>query len=296
MAFTLYETLIVVAIVSILVFISLISISKNLDKELGKLYTKAYSTLSLSCFNIQKDVEEFNATKDLQAQELGMSGAPDGDKKRFPNIKAAVTPKEADLCSALSSVDKGYLNIVTADCTIYANNVFLDNTPPKDGSSFQTTDGLKYYIAKVTDSDYYYIWVDINGSRGPNSTKFTKNNRHPDIVPFVINKENGVVVPQGIPIYDATYMNARVLYANPNLAKDYSRTMTYSQAVQIAYGGSTWTLDPLSVSKESVFTRTFPVPFTKPSKPTGVTSCPASGYVTTRDFPPCQVEVSKFVR
>lgn len=298
-AFTLFETLIVLAIVALLVLLTL-KIFKNADeKAYGDLYAKAYNTLNTATYNIQLKVEEHNDLANLEAQREGSSSASDSDLLRFPNVAKNVTnPTDAQLCAELTSLEEGFINTISDSCGTSANNTnMMNNIIPKN-PTFRATDGMKYYLATPAGIlDFYYIWVDINGDRGPNSTKYVMGKKRPDIVPFLISKENGIVVPQGYPTYDITYLKARVLSADPDLEKDYSIPMTFYEAQSIAYSGKTWTLDPLSAKVD--FDKTFPSNLPKPTPSTTIKNslkCDSSSYTVTRDFPPCAVEVSVFMR
>ena len=305
LAFTIFETLMVMAITAVLVILSL-KIFRNADeKTYANLYAKAFKTLNTATYNIQKDVDDFNAEKNLEYQEQGQSGAPDSEKKRFPNIQCgtscdSTTPTPAQLCSALISDDTGYINATKNSCTVSSMGNFTVDGQIEVEPSFVTTDGMKFYIINQNDSDFFYLWVDINGDRLPNRTKYIANKKRPDVVPFLINKDNGVVVPQGLPVYDSTYMTARVVSGNPELDKDYSIPMTYYEAQRIAFSARTWELDKMSVPSKSVFNSTF----SNYKKSTSYDSTIASelkcndtsGYDVNRDFPPCTVEVSTFTR
>lgn len=295
-AFTLYETLIVIVIVAILVILSFKIYKNQEEKALGNLYTKAYKTLNVACYNILQNVVEYNSEKNLEYQEKGISQAPSSELKRFPDImgqNTTVTP--ANLCEALVGTD-GYLNISTSGCQITSSSSFTSGI--KDSSkitpSFTTTDGMKYYITDYNKGDnFYMVWVDINGSRRPNANVFTSGKR-PDVVPFAIDKEKGIVVPAGIPTYDTAYLKARVLFANPDLEKDYSTPMTFFEAKSTAYQNASWSLDPLSRGFSyfpAALINGVQTPATKYNS-----NCSSSGYNTTRDFPPCMVEISTFMK
>ncbi len=306
-AFTLMETMIVIGITAILIMLSL-KIYRNADeKAYGNLYEKAFKTLNVATYNIQMDVDNYNAEKDLEAQKEGKSGADDKDKKRFPYIDCTGSscdttyPTTAQLCTALTGNERGYINVSgSTSCTEMENSVFLTGEGISESPSFTTTDGMKYYLTTSSDSDYFFVWVDINGARRPNSSKYTTGNKRPDIVPFIINKSNGFVVPQGIPTYDPTYLKARVISAHPDLDKEYSSPMTFSEARKIAFQGKNWTLDPLSKNITD-FDQTLPENYTakadltKASITTTATQLKCNnttGYVVTRDFPPCTIEIS----
>lgn len=295
-AFTMFETLIVMAIIAIMVILSL-KIFQNADeKALGDMYAKAYKTLNTATYNILQDVKEYNDEKNLEYQEKGISGAPTSELKRFPDIPFNDLPTPANLCSALVGAEdgKGYLNAPIKGCTISGSNIFMSQGAQKADPSFVTSDGFMYYITDMDDgkNGFYLVWVDINGGRRPN-TSFYKKKKKPDIVPFVISKENGVVVPQGIPVYEIAYMKARVLYADPDLDKDYSIPMTFAEARRRAYGSSYWKLDPMSKDYDSLFSSMYTDDVKKPTLKSD-SKCSSGGYSTTRDFPPCMVEVSTF--
>lgn len=293
-AFTLYESLIVIVIVSIIVILSFKIYKNQEEKTLGNLYSKAYKTLNTACYNVLQEVVEYNDQKNLEYQEKGISNAPASELKRFPNVlgqNTAVTP--ANLCDALVGTD-GYLNVSTSGCNITSYTSFSNGT--KDTSSltpsFVTSDGMKYYITNYSNTALYLVWVDINGGRRPNANIFI-NGKRPDVVPFLIDKDKGVVVPLGIPTYDTVYLKARVLYADPDLDKDYSTPITFKEAQYRAYNSKTWTLDPLS---KSISLSSTLLQGTIPPSQKSDSNCSSSGYDTARDFPPCMVEISTFMK
>ncbi len=309
LAFTVFETLIVMAITALLVILSL-KIFRNADeKTYANLYAKAYKTLNTATYNIQEDVDNYNEEKNLEAQESGKSGAEDSEKKRFPNIDCGAScdgtnPTPEQLCSALTADDKGYINVTNSSCKISDMSNFTTDKEIEVEPSFVTTDGMKYYILNYNDFQYFYLWVDINGDRLPNRTKYIAGKKKPDVIPFIISKDNGVVVPQGLPVDDSTYMTARVVSGNPDLDKDYSIPMTFGEAQHIAFSDQEWELDKMSVTTKSSFKSTY----SDYKKPTGYDASIAgdgenglrcnklSEYDTRRDFPPCTVEVSTFTR
>lgn len=306
-AFTIFETLIVVSILAVLVILSFKIFRTADEKAYPKLYAKAFNTLNVATYNIQKDVDDFNAEKDLEAQESGKSGAEDSEKRRFPNVQCngdcETTPvSEAQLCEALTGDEEGYMNVTgTPSCGVSQMAVFMQEKPELPEPSFKTTDGMNYYLVSSPDDKYFVVFVDISGDRAPNTGKFVKGKKRPDIVPFTIYKETGVVTPQGYPIYDGAYMVARVISADPELDKDYSIPITFYEGQQIAFGGKTWDLDSMSYSMESSFTDSLPEGFQKPTADSSITTKLKCNehmeiYDTKRDFPPCTVEVNTFMK
>lgn len=317
-AFTLFETLIVVTIVGILVVISMHIFRNNQDKTIGRLYAKAYNSLRVACYNIQKDVEDYNEKVDTAAQEEGKQKADDPDRKIFPNIScdtacSTTWPTASDLCTALTDSSKGgYLNTVTTSCTSIAsvdaselsNTFTLENTTP----SFVTSDSMRYYVTDLGSGsslyEFFLVFVDFNGQRRPNRVVFD-GKVYPDTVPFLVHKKTGEVVPVGFPIYESKYLTARVIYAHIPLtsSKDYTTPTNFYTAYRQAYGG-VWKLDPLSyavstmngVSMQSYFRNTYPETYTIPTVNSSLIGCSSGGYNRNRDFPPCKVEVVTFFK
>ena len=75
-AFTLNESLIVMAITAVLILVSLKTFSNVEEKTYSDLYAKAYRTLSVATYNILQDVANYNEKKNLEAQENGQPGKP----------------------------------------------------------------------------------------------------------------------------------------------------------------------------------------------------------------------------
>lgn len=295
-AFTLFETLITIAIIGVIAVISLMLMVNNQEKAYGKLYAKAYSTLRTAAYNIEMDVEDHNTKANEAANEQNKAQADPDELKEFPKTLE-------DFCKELVGDGASYINTSRQSCATVSNTTFtsasgaqIDVTP-----SFISTDGLYYYFTDVTDDNYFLMWVDINGQRRPN-TSLMKNKKLPDVVPFAISKNNGTVIPLGIPVYDVRYMKARVVYASPTMERDYSVPLTFSQARSVAYANRTFALEPLSKNFDSDYTSALnfrsmlPAGFQIPATPstTLVKACPNTGYNVTTDFPPCTVEVDTF--
>lgn len=295
-AFTLFETLITIAIIGVIAVISLMLMVNNQEKAYGKLYAKAYSTLKTAAYNIEMDVEDFNTKANEAANEQNKSQADEADLKKFPKTLD-------EFCKELVGDGASYINTTKQSCTAINNTTFISasgaqiNVAP----SFMSTDGLYYYFTDVEDDNYFLMWVDINGERRPN-TSLMKNKKLPDVVPFAISKNNGTVIPLGIPVYDIRYMKARVVYASPTMERDFSVPLTFSQARSVAYANRTFALEPLSKNFDADttsalnFKAMIPTDFKIPTTPSStlVKSCPNSGYNVTTDFPPCTVEVDTF--
>lgn len=295
-AFTLYESLIVMAITAVLILVSLKTFSNVEEKTYSDLYAKAYRTLSVATYNILQDVANYNEKKNLEAQENGQPVADPDDLKRFPNILGAnEDPTPAQLCNGFlgGGTVKGYINAPVKGCATKSFDAFDTDGVIESGYSFMASDGQLFYITDYDANDSFVVWVDINGKRRPNTPKYYKN-RKPDIVPFVIDQNTGTVVPHGIPTYDINYLKARVVYANPDLDKDFSVPMTFYEAQRKAYLGYTWTLDPLS-KKLNIFGDIATLSQIEFGTIATDSECSkGSSYVKTTQFPPCKVDIATF--
>lgn len=295
-AFTLFETLITIAIIGVIAVITLMLLVNQQEKAYGKLYAKAYNTLKTAAYNIEMDVEDHNTKANEAANEQNQSQADAEDLKEFPKTLE-------EFCKELVGDGASYINTTKQSCTAVNNTVFTTATGANIEAepSFIASDGLYYYFTDVQDTNYFLMWVDINGKRRPNTSLIT-NKKLPDVVPFAISKKNGTVIPLGFPVYDIRYMKARVVYSSPTMERDFSVPLTFSQARSVAYANKTFTLEPLSknfdndITSALNFKSMLPVGFKIPVTPSTslVKPCPNIGYNTTTDFPPCTVEVDTF--
>ena len=163
------------------------------------------------------------------------------------------------LCEALTSI----MNTKSASCS--ATNLISSNALESEFTEsnikFTTSNGARFYISRrLGDEDafyFYLVFVDVNGSREPNSIVYTYDERDdyvpnlttkegrnewkarvilPDIFAFALT-ENSDVCPLGIPEFDTTIMTARIGYFTRDGEVHYSRTpMAYFQAKGAAWG------------------------------------------------------------
>lgn len=227
-AFTLAETLIVMAVVAILVLISLSSI-KRADDEFGPLYWRAYSALKLAGYNVFVDTHKEIARPfptELTAQDIDVQGG---------------------LCERLIE----YIN-VSKDTNCNPNDV---NSSAGDGDfnehtlQFKGSNSQRFYFSKPADIiiggekiPWFIIYVDLNGERGPNSARIQSNGRGADIVAFAMTHE-GEVIPMGFPTVNLKYLTAKVSYPDimspvtgKKIEKRLSNSMTYFEARHRAWG------------------------------------------------------------
>lgn len=290
-ALNLAEVMIVMMVISV-VTVSAIQVNRHLEEKLtGKLYAKAYKTLSLASFNIQQEVAVYNTKKNMEAKEKGLSGAAKNDLKRFPNIGYNESITSESLCVAL----KDYMNAQTSSCSItsVSTGYITEDFSLKDETpSFLGTDGMRYYITDLGSGNsankFFLVFVDLNGERKPNT--IMANKTKPDTVPFLIHTDTGDVVPAGYPVYDPKYVQARIIYSSPDEEYDFSVPMPFYNAKQLAYSGREYVLDPMSakttgvVDIENYFTKTYPKNLQKPINPnlnTGNNQSSINPYVPT---------------
>lgn len=304
-AFSLAELLVVLTVIAMLVVATMTLHRAREEKAMGKLYIKAYSSLRLASFNIQEEVLEHNDAIRAEAIEAGLAIPPYGSLRKFPNIPELEKAEPANFCAA--AITK--LNTVKEGCSII--NVVHGALPKTfelpEEPSFRTSDGMKYFVTNIgspgfPSEEFFLVFIDLNGDRKPNTHIYDPKRKKSDIVPFLISKENGDIVPTGWPVYDKNYLQARVISAKPELTIEYSPLMTFAQAKKLAYRGKSYELDPLSSKNlDNYLGNTYPEditvadpPYTSISSSCVTSSLPNSViyYSTTTDFPPCKVEIN----
>lgn len=236
-AYNLAELLIVIAIISFLILLTFTTI-----KPSKKIYPVAYNTAFTS---LEQAV--YNSYETLKA-----SG------RKFPAEDRKKTPEQSarELCSLLAANpeeedSEGYINTVVYNCN--------ENFKPIDRSgkdyffkdenmAFQAANSMKFYISKpekilvpnaVSKTQkvgikYFIVWVDLNGSRTPNTADYAGKG-FADIVPFIVTTK-GAVLPAGYPTTDVNYLSAYVQYPL-SAKKQMSELTTYYDAQTAAYGG-----------------------------------------------------------
>ncbi|MBO6087690.1 prepilin-type N-terminal cleavage/methylation domain-containing protein [bacterium] len=235
-AFTLAEVLIVFIIIGIIATVT-ISTVKPWEKAYKYSYTRIFNSLSVAVYNYMTTNSKIN---------------------KFPE-----TPSE--FCIALTE----YINSTSKNCS---PSYFLDDAPTlskfKSGGKtpeIKLTNGAYIWIGADTDSDgksvpftyvepdtadtveYYIVYADLNGSRGPNKIKYDETSSTsslPDIVAYIVT-DKYMVIPLGRPKTDRRYLSARIMYPVLDLddkdnkeIENPSDEMTYYEAIVGAYGKS----------------------------------------------------------
>ncbi len=210
-AFTLVELAIMLSIVGVLLILAL-SIVKSVTNQYGAPYYNAYNSLKKAAYNVLADMHQT-------------------PPRPFPTTSR-------DLCSRLAE----FINTSEVPtCTNTDVNANADNIGSQT-LRFIGSNAFKYYIsAKQTNItiggktvEWFVIYVDINGEKGPNSVQKVRNSL-PDIIPFAITTR-GEVLPMGYPTISTKYMTAKVKYPNGYNA-------TTGQLIEDRYSASTFYFD-----------------------------------------------------
>lgn len=225
-AFTLVELAIMLSIVGVLLILAL-GIVKSVANQYGAPYYNAYNSLKKAAYNVLADmykpvsqVRPFPTTSNQLCERL----------IEFINTSAAPTCTNADVNANADNIGSTTLRFI-------GSNAF------------------RYYIsAKQTNItisgktvEWFVIYVDINGEKGPNSVQKVRNSM-PDIIPFAITTR-GEIIPMGYPTISTKYMTAKIKYPNAynattgQLIEDrYSPSTSYFDARAKAWG-TTQTVD-----------------------------------------------------
>ncbi len=274
-AFSLVEVATVMVFAGVILIYELVILNGKINNY-NSAYYNAYNTLSLLTYNVFADPECVNAVNDNS--ELGKKcyGNNYGNEKRGFPINGI------DLCYRFSeflNIPKSGLHCGGGDedadeekqdgVSKFTVNESADNIG-KATRRFTTSNSNRFYIddrlyeykgdeekfrypdGSDAKLEYFIVYIDINGSKGPNKVKTEANGKYlPDIVPFAVTRR-GEVIPMGYPIYSQTYMSARVetedvnensttnedgtTSTNNDQKKFVSDSMTYYEAIHRAYG------------------------------------------------------------
>lgn len=313
-AFTLTEIIITIAIMGILFVISLSYIINSQEKTYHKLYVRAYNTLLNGSEYIKNDVIVHNdkvrdiALRDhLQPDPADMETYPYKLDDYIEKLASEPHQKEGS-----TETISGYMNTTAYNKNQTYTIANLDNdneinlTP-----TFIASNGMRYYFISgqyntqptndiTRESNYFIVWIDLNGPRSPNITRPKYNSaktqivKRPDIVPFAIYRRNGQVLPLGYPTYDPMYMLARTEYADPDVKKA-KIFRAYNDARYAAYLGYRWNNDVNSMNFNSVessslnFTTKIPSTF-KQNNYSYDNNCYSPNNKNT-SYPPCTLEI-----
>lgn len=217
-AFTIPEILIVLAIVGVIVVLMLTMVKPD-SNLLNLQYMKAYNTLSVAAYNVYDDAFK-NNNSDMY--------------------------KDDRLCTALTA----YIN-TAKDSTCDADYVAIKDQSITDAQiKFVSSNDMRFYMTKafkltdaVDEKMHRVIWVDINGSRPPNTIVWTED-KPADIVAFDIN-DFGEVIPLGYPKIDERYLRAKVVFPDDE-SNESSRAISYTSALSKAFGARQFEYDVFS--------------------------------------------------
>ncbi len=240
--FSLAELVIVIAIISVLTILS-ISSAKSRVNTIAPLYYKAYSSLKDAVYNAGKEAgengEEFpNVRMNIQTGEY----FPKGKGKNIVIFGGA-----KGMCYSLTN----YINTTDNNCADALSIATSgdNDTFNKETLQFISTGGMQFYISKpqgILDNyrpiktDWYIVFVNLDGKRGVNTMMPKGKNSMADIVAFVVTTD-AEVVPIGFPTVDMKYLTAVVKYTSDDeklSEKALSSRMSYYQAKTEAFGFS----------------------------------------------------------
>lgn len=232
-AFSLAEILVVLGIASFII-IAMMTIIKPGDKELKHQYYKAYHVLATATYNLYQD-------------SLGNSSG------------TAKVSTGTQLCQDLLF----YMNTTTPKSKQCkgANVSIKGDAFPEENIQFTASNGMIFYFSPDIDDEdlgkQRIVWVDINGTRGPNTAVWSKN-KAADIVAFSV-VDYGEVIPLGYPKIDSRYMLARVYVPSDDVLETYDERdnltdlYTFYNAQQLAYGGKVFKYDSFSYLDNPAF-------------------------------------------
>ena len=232
-AFSLAEILIVLGIASFII-LAMMTIIKPGDKELKHQYYKAYHVLATATYNLYQD-------------SLG------------ENTNNATLSTGEQFCKDLLF----YMNTstpVSQQCKSERVSIKGDSFP-ESAIQFTASNGMIFYFSPDIDDEdigkQRIVWVDLTGTRGPNTAVWSKG-RAADIVAFAV-VDYGEVIPLGYPKVDRRYMLARVYVPSDEdiEAGSEKRNLTglysFYNAQQLAYGGKVFKYDTFSYKESAAF-------------------------------------------
>jgi|GEM_PF-5429878 len=266
-AFTLAETLLVLLMIGILAVFSILTLRRG-DDEFGPLYYRAYEALKVANYNVYVDLyPEYKRDYPVK-----VSAKTD----EYSKSKAWLEANPGGICQRLLE----YINIsegqVNCDAQLIDPNgddsQFDGKIGPGGHLAFKGSNSQRFYFGKGDNggiiktkltasnetSEWFIIYVDLNGERGPNSTSVI-NGRAPDIVAFALLNQ-GQIAPIGLPRLERKYLTAKVAYPDTyctdvlaakygcdpkaedeegnkyKIEKRFSNTITYYEAVKRAWG------------------------------------------------------------
>lgn len=200
--------LMIVMCIVAVVIVLTITLTRPTKYILGMQYIKALNVLETASYNLYEDGSE-----------------------KYTDF-TRLTKNKNQFCQILTR----YINVTVNECQ--AENPYFVTS---NDQIFYFSDSLTYGY-----QDFRIVWIDLNGKRKPN-TNDVSDRRLPDIVPFAVSN-NGEVTPLGMPIYEKTYIKARVVF--PDEKK--SEIMTFLDAQAIAFGENYFANDAYSLNLDNI--------------------------------------------
>lgn len=263
-AYTVAELMVVFVFIGAIMIIGLHTLNNRQIDYFGRYYT-VFDALTRSVYNTSIDTSCRVDGTACDAENGGRQfpTKPNGKMVKMTDEEGKqVDVPENNLCSRLTE----YLNFVEPSSCIITNESDLENKLIKDLTNkdefdkqfdeahmqFATTNGFLIYFSELKsitvnhggttprEIKYFIVYVDLNGTSKPN----TALPPHPDIVPFVVTTD-GVVIPVGHPIYDNTYMTAKVVTSGNDINQTIS--LPLDEARRMAFGETIYTDIPLTM-------------------------------------------------
>lgn len=249
-AFSLMEVMIVFVIIGVLLVFELI-ILQGRTNQYGAPYYNVYSALKKASYNILADMYCPDENSEDPECKVGPRPFPDNTYDlcrrlaEFINAPGAQTYCGSGKSDTSRDIDDDASNIGEDTLRFTASNSTRFYISPLKTYTFASGETIRYFI----------VYADLNGKEKPNRVgKDTSDRIFPDIVPFAITTR-GETIPMGYPVYSNMYLTAKIKYPAAEINgmivdNRFSKTMSFFEAVQGAWGGS---VDP---------DITFSIPFT----------------------------------
>lgn len=245
--FTLGEVLCALGIVGICTTLALTTMKPAEQKATKYLYMNAFNSVQKAYYNsLLQNMNPFTTEADENGTvpvhtETNDSGTEILCKGLTTYINTTTNKKDADEDYSTSCSPTKLTSELARPEDFTDQNV-----------QFTASNGMKFYITKMlgnSDINFYLLFVDLNGTKKPNSVEYTykythiesekkadKNKILPDIVAFAI-LDTGRICPIGIPEYDKDILTARFVYFD-NLGDPLytHKSMAYYQAKGAAWG------------------------------------------------------------
>lgn len=241
---TLAEVLFVFVIIGIIAAIAIVTV-KPWDKACKYAYSRMFHGIRLAFYNSMLTRGDFPATSTEFCKALSeyINNSTNGDScnvsrdltnnpRIFPNEKIQIS------ASNTSKIWIGACNGTSASGSLKCEG---------KGKPFKHIEQETSGITSTTR--YYLVYVDLNGSKGPNSPKWDEK-KLSDIVAFAVT-DTLAVIPLGHPEVDNRYLYAHIVY--PQIDEDepdgnVSDDMTYYEAKKRAWGNNVDGSDSMSLN------------------------------------------------